>query len=250
MRNSFIHPLTLISFYSGAGDDKGDGFNPELVRMVYRTDWDSTKELIKFTDGYIPTTGVSLDNNAHFILVIKQIQFNRNKTTKILDYGFSILPAFLEGIYCYTGVYQLPIFKGDITQDTAAELLKGNPYSTILELTQKTNKLTGKKMVEVMDKSSLLVRLKDNIFDQLFERPFDLTRMDYHFMPSAFLKKLRYDYEKEERIENLKGTIGEKYLPKGMVPEQWNEVLKVTVNEAYQMNLENEDDDHQSDDSL
>jgi hypothetical protein len=118
------------------------------------------------------------------IFNIKEIIYNKNKTAKINDFGFAILPLIAENIYIYTGTYQLPVFKGDMTRDTVNELAMDDPYQTILEMAVKKGK-NGKPLIEPMEKTSLIVRLKDNFYEKLFDYQFDISRMDYSFLPQA-----------------------------------------------------------------
>jgi len=174
------------------------------------------------------------------IFIIKEVVFSNNRAA-IKDYGFAMLPLLAEKRYIYTGIYQLPIFKYDLTKEASEELAKDDPWKMLLTLAGKKNPKTKKPFADIMDGCSLIIRLKDNNYEQLIEEPFEHQRMNYYFLPEQKLEKYRYDEKKEEKLKKASLKPMKDIIIKGVIPEEFNEVLRKALNDAYKLNLEDDD---------
>jgi len=96
-------------------------------------------------------------------------------------------------MYSYTGIYQIPLFKGDVSKSVVEELGRRNPWEFMLELmTTKDSKLKAMK-VQMLEYTSLFVRLRDNFYTNIYKDPLDYGRCNYCFLPTKTLAKYIYN---------------------------------------------------------
>jgi len=208
----------------------------EQVKLVYQIDWQSSQSNIGFLDGYFDIRGLDLPSNSQMIFSIKEIVYSKDKTGQSRDIGFTIIPLIDSKGYLYTGCYQMPLFKKDLTKGLAEDLQKEDPWKRMVELLTLKDPKTKKPTAELLTHSSLIIRLKDNFYDKLYEQPFDTTRMKYFFLPENKIPKYIYDMKVQEKLKTTKKM--QALLPKGAVEDEFNELLKRTMGLAYNVTFD------------
>ena len=174
------------------------------------------------------------------IFSIKEIIFSKDKTGTARDIGFTIIPLIDSKGYFYTGLYQIPIFKKDLTKGITDELQKEDPWKRIIDMLTEKDPKTKKPITELLLHTSLIIRLKDNYYEKLYETPMDVSRMKYFFLPESKLPKYIYDRKVQEKIGTTKKM--NLILPKGAVEDEFNELLKRTMGLAYNVQFEEQEE--------
>jgi hypothetical protein len=140
----------------------------EQVFFANRIDYNSPVTCPKFRDDWFRFETTPLEKNSHVLFTVKEVIFAKKGQPTVKDVGFGILPLVTadEGaLYSYTGIHQVPLFKKDLTKNVVEELSRRNPWNFMLELmTTKDSKLKSMK-VQMLESTSLFVRIKDNYFE-------------------------------------------------------------------------------------
>ena len=110
----------------------------------------------------------------------------------------------------------------------------------MIELMTVKDPKTKKYVNELLTHTSIIVRLKDNYYDKLYEQPFDFSRMKYYFLPENKLPKYILDFKVSEKLKTTKKM--KDLLPKGAVEDEFNELLKRTMALAFGINADDDAD--------
>ena len=196
---------------------------------------------MKFTDGYIDKRNDDLVQNSHMIFSVKEIIYSKTKEGTSRDIGFTILPLIDSKNYLHTGTYQLPLFKRDLTRTITDDLQREDPYKLLLKLMTVKDPKTKKYVNELLTPTSIMVRLKNNYFDKLYEKPMDFTRFKTYYLPDDKLQKYIYDGKIEEKLKTSKKMNA--ILPKGAIEDEFNELLRQTMGLGYNVQFDDLEDE-------
>lgn len=76
-------------------------------------------------------------------------------------YAWTIIPVFTYEGYTNSGVYQVPLFKGDVNENVLKSVVSNpNPWKRFLEFLTEPDD-TGKPTIEYLKPSSVIVRIID-----------------------------------------------------------------------------------------
>ena len=205
----------------------------DLVFIANQIDYNSSTQCIVYTDGWFKFEGQVLEKNAHIIFTVKEIVLNKKKQSTIKDQGFGILPQVTPEMYSYTGIYQIPLFKRDIMNTVVEELGRRNPWDFMLELMTTKDKKFKSMKLQMLEYTSLFVRLKDNFYNHIYKDPLDYGRCNYSFLPTKTLAKYIYNEKIQQKLAKSKnmGTL----LPKGSDFYEMNYLLLQIIAESYQL---------------
>jgi hypothetical protein len=231
-----IHlPRTLFPYISFYNEPPAT----DLVKLIYQVDWKSSQNLIEFKDGYFDLR-TNLENNYHLIISVKEIVFTKEKAGQVTDVGFTIMPLIDDKGFAFTGSYQLPLFKKDLTKGITDELQKEDPFARLLQMMGEKDPKTKKPIVELLQFSSVMIRIKDNYYDKLYEKPLDPFRLQQYFLPENKKEKYIYDQKIMKNLEKTKRMNA--LLPKGAVDFEFNELMRRTMGLAYNVQFEEVDE--------
>lgn len=172
------------------------------------------------------------------IISVKEMVFTKEKAGQASDVGFTILPLIDAKGFFYTGTYQIPLFKKDITRSVADELQKEEPWRRLIDFMTMKDPKTKKRLLELLQPVSVIVRLKDNYYQDLYEVPFDTVRMKYYLVPDTLMSSYIYDQKAQIRLEKTKRM--KEILPKGAIGLEFNELLRRTMGMAYNVQFDEE----------
>jgi hypothetical protein len=195
-------------------------------------------------DGYFDLRSIDLPSNAHLIISVKEMVFTKEKAGQLTDVGFTIIPLIDDKGFLYTGSYQLPIFKKDLTKGITDELQKEDPWRRLIQMMEEKDPKTKKPIVELLQFSSVMVRIKDNYYDRLFETPMDPFRIQNFFLPETKKDKYIYDQKVIKNLEKTKRMNA--LLPKGALEHEFNELLRRTMGLAYNLQFEDGEEPEKS----
>jgi hypothetical protein len=173
------------------------------------------------------------------IISIKEMVFTKEKAGQASDVGFTIVPLIDTKGFFYTGTYQIPLFKKDITKSVAEDIQKDEPWRRLIEFMELKDPKTKKRLIELLQPVSVIVRLKDNYYQNLYETPYDTQRMKYYMLPDTLLDKYMYDEKAQIRLEKTRRM--KEILPKGAIGLEFNELLRRTMGMAYNVQFEEEE---------
>ena len=132
------------------------------------------------------------------------------------------------------------MFKKDLTKSVTDELQKEDPWGKMIELLTTKDVKTKKPVVELLPNASIIVRLKDNWYDALYEKPLDTSRMKYYFLPEN--KKEKYILNAQILDKLTKTKPMKALLPKGAIEDEYNELLRRSMGLAYNVTFEDNDE--------
>jgi hypothetical protein len=194
--------------------------------------------MVKFTDGYFTIKSTVLPPNSHMIFSIKEVIYRPGKPTELLNVGFTLIPLVDEKGFFYSGTYQLPVFKNDLQLESVETLQKEEPWGRMIELLVEKNPITKKPYAELIYHTSIIVRLKDSWYDELFETPLDVSRINYFFLPENKLPNYKYDRNTDKKLEKTKKMRA--LLPKDTTGDEYNAVVYNMFTQNYGVAFDDE----------
>lgn len=170
------------------------------VQVVYELNFDSPAKAIQFNDSLKKFYVTQPNSSMILIYEIFEVKFSKSGIEKVSPYGFSFLPVFqyvdlnntdqLE-IYANTSVQQLLIFKGRPDSDF---ILKATSSPSIKKFIGESIQA---KSLEPYPKMSLIVKLFDNQFENIFQEPFStFNRLQQEYMIVKSTKDYAFNYKK------------------------------------------------------
>lgn len=157
-----------------------ENINPNGCYVFCQPDWNSPFDCVKFADDPVCVTHQGYEKNSHAIFSLFFVEFDRRNRPTIKNIGFSFLPLFAAEDYLNSGVYQLPVFKGNLDNETALRMQHNDPMQLLLEAAQVTSK---SNRLNLLDSTSIVVRLKDNFLGEVFTKKLDFERIDTSLIP-------------------------------------------------------------------
>ena len=195
------------------------------VQVIYKPNFDSPQKAINFFDELKRFYVTLPDYSAVIIYEIYETKMDKKGINKVEPMGFSFLPLFqyvemgtsrsdnLE-IYINTAIHQLMIFKGRPDEAFINKVINSENFLSFL-----TDQVNSKQL-EPIPKMSLIVKLFDNQFENIFQEPeqsYEKTSQDYMIMKNP--KNLKFHYRKDF-ARNKSGVIS-KLLGKNLTPSQY-----------------------------
>ena len=107
-------------------------------------------------DGFATFRDIKADRYMHAIVDIKAVSFPK-VDVKLENIGWSIVPIFSPDGYVMSGIYQVPIIKGDVNEVLIEELRTNEHWPYI----NKIMKSKGNKM-KFLEYTSCIVRVLDS----------------------------------------------------------------------------------------
>jgi hypothetical protein len=203
------------------------------VQVVHKIDFESPVKAIRFTDNQKEYYMTKPDVTAVIIFEIFSVTVKNDKIDKVANYGFSILPLFqyveLDGsqesieVFVNSSIRQLPIFKGVPDRDLIDKVVQ-KPNVAVFIASNIEN-----KSLEVIPKTSLIVMLKDNQFEEFCkDKMRTMNEIDTQFMTMKNAKTYAFNYKKDY-VSN-KSSLLKKMLPKKMSPANYESQVYDYIN--------------------
>lgn len=82
----------------------------------------------------------------------------------------------------------------------------------------------------------MMIRIKDNYFDKLYEKPVELERLDHYFLPEAKINKYKLDEARYKKL--LKAPKMRKIIKPGIDEVEFNHILKEALSRAYNVSFD------------
>ncbi|EGR33876.1 hypothetical protein IMG5_033550 [Ichthyophthirius multifiliis] len=167
----------------------GGGYKRDEIMLNSAYNWQSPITSPQFTEGYFTFTGVEFQQNLSIIIDCRKVIFNKKGDQVYLEnIGWTLCPVFTNNGYVKSGIYQLPIFKGQVPFDILQKASQQNPWMAIQEGIK--NKKNSVKYYETM---SCIVRILDAQRDGHYQIPFDYTRVNYNYLPKDKIGDYAYN---------------------------------------------------------
>lgn len=214
------------ALYNDTGDRLQVNFNSSL-------DWTSPAISPRYIDGYMRYRDINFSQNLCYIIDVREIKIHK-KGVEIMDYGWTILPVFTYDGYVNSGVYQLPLFKGAVKKIVLQELEHSKePWKKMISFMEKRDNYTNKKILELLEPASVVVRLLDGQREGHFKISFDHRRIDYSYLPDDKYYSYSYNEAVAKNLKKKKKLIALK--PKKMTELQLNTKITDSVIEALKL---------------
>jgi len=127
--------------------------NASKLQLNSVLDWDGPLLSPRFLDGYMTFKDIPFSKNMHLIVDIRTI--NLLKHPPQFSYvGWTIVPLFTPDGFVLSGVYQIPLFVGEVNKTIVEELAENDPWPHIMD------QIKAKK-IKYLGNSSIMIRLVD-----------------------------------------------------------------------------------------
>lgn len=130
-------------------------------RSVYLNsllDWEGPLMSPRFLDDYVTFQNVKFDKNVHIIIDIRTVNLSKYPA-QFTSIGWGLFPIFTPDGYVKSGIYQVPLIKGEITEEIASNFLRkidSDPWTSLMDEMKKNKKLKW------LETTSAMVRLVDS----------------------------------------------------------------------------------------
>lgn len=143
-----LPPATLYT-------DEGDTSKIQLTSLL---NWEGPAKSPQFLDGYITFKDLNFEKNLCIIIDIRSVNFS--KTTPVFSkIGWTICPIFSPDGYVLSGLYQIPLFKGEVPLGIINDLKENDPWPFLMDLVK--NKRNQYKLTW-LENASVMIRLLDS----------------------------------------------------------------------------------------
>jgi hypothetical protein len=149
-----------------------DSHSATDVQVMHKLDFDSTMKAISFNNEDKNFYVTQTDKTAVLIYEVYNVTLKNNQVDKVTTHGFSVLPLFqyvqVDGtidsveVFIGSGLFQLPLFKGAPDANFIDKVVEKPNVGAFLESN------VQEKNLEIIPKSSLIVMLKDNQYEEAF----------------------------------------------------------------------------------
>lgn len=171
------------------------------VHVFDKYDWNSFVDTPTFLDGFQTFKNIDFNENLHVIVDIRQVNLD---TKDLKPLAWTIIPVFYEDGYVRSGIYQIPLFAGQVPSGLLTEMTAQDPWNYLVKASEKSG---GPKYFQ---NSSLLFRIIDAQREGHFSQALDLNRLDYSYIPKSILSKVSYNsaaYQRGEDGNRLNSVI-------------------------------------------
>eukprot|EP00343_Euplotes_focardii_P001741 CAMPEP_0205802664 /NCGR_PEP_ID=MMETSP0205-20121125/5079_1 /ASSEMBLY_ACC=CAM_ASM_000278 /TAXON_ID=36767 /ORGANISM="Euplotes focardii, Strain TN1" /LENGTH=296 /DNA_ID=CAMNT_0053069491 /DNA_START=516 /DNA_END=1403 /DNA_ORIENTATION=+ len=175
------------------------------VQTSYKINFDSPQKAINFIDEIKRFYITKPDYSTILLYEIFQVNFGKIGIEKVIPFGFSFLPLFqyveMEGndytpdksleTYINTAIHQLLVFKGRPTEEFIQKATNAENFTGFLN-----GQIEGGAL-ESIPKMSLIVRLYDNQFENIFTDPEDAyEKIEQKYFIIKNRKSVKFTYKK------------------------------------------------------
>ncbi len=128
---------------------------PNVAKLQLNSvlDWDGPLMSPRFLDGYMTFKDIPFNKNLHLIIDIRTLNLMKHPPL-FSKVGWTIVPLFTPDGFVLSGVYQVPIFVGEVNKKMIEELAETDPWPYIQD------QLKTKKLKQ-LEQSSIMIRLVD-----------------------------------------------------------------------------------------
>lgn len=136
-------------------EEEGDRAKIQITTLL---NWEGPAKSPQFLDGYITFKDMNFEKNLCMIIDIRSVNFAKIPPlfSKI---GWTICPIFSPDGYVLSGLYQIPLFKGEFPNALRTELQENDPWPYLMDLVK--NKRNPHK-VAYLENASVMCRLVDS----------------------------------------------------------------------------------------
>jgi hypothetical protein len=162
------------------------------VKMAKTVDWNSSARTPVYLDGYSAFLNMQFDPNMHVLLDVRGVNVS-SKKPDVSTVGWTLIPVFDPQGYVNSGVFQVPLFKGQVPLSILQELTRNSPWEQLLKVSADK---TGPKMMPQM---SVIVSLIDGQRDENVSASLDIQKLNYSYIPQDKLASYIYDQAAADR---------------------------------------------------
>lgn len=139
--------------------------DPLELQLNSSFDWSSPLKSPAYIEGFVHYKKRSAHKAAHLVIDIRKIKTVKNKGKEVFDeepYAWTILPLFTFDCYVNSGIYQLPLFKGKVSNEILKSVKAStDPWTKIMQTMRETDPETRKPLLQYLNPASVVVRLID-----------------------------------------------------------------------------------------
>lgn len=128
------------------------------IQMTSLLNWEGPAKSPQWLDGYITFKDIPHQNNLHMLIDIRSVSFAKT-TPEFSKIGWTICPIFSPDGFVLSGIYQIPLFKGEFPKGLRQELQENDPWPYLMELMK--NKKNPFKLSFLGD-TTVICRLVDS----------------------------------------------------------------------------------------
>lgn len=187
--------------------------NPPSKYLTYfftHFDFDSTITYPRYQSNYSTIYNrVQIQNNfgaepgSHLVIDIRAVDVVNNKLNQV---GWTIFPLFIfqdTSIYANTGLFALPIFKGEVNKLIIFDLVSKNNKQPLTAI----NNLFKDKSIPTLESTVVLIRVRNAIFTNMYEYPMDFSVLNAEYMNSDSYMELRISETRMKQGDKLSTLI-------------------------------------------
>ena len=175
--------------------------DPTQIQLNSSLDWNSPWKSPAYIEGFVHYKKVPPDKSTHLVIDVRCIKIVKKKGVEYetqVPYAWTILPLFTYEGYMNSGIYQVPLFKGEVDAQILKELkTSADPWKQMMNIMRETDLETKKSRLEYLSPASVIVRLIDGQREGHYNIPFDWRRLSHEYLPQNKL----FDYSYNEAVE-------------------------------------------------
>ena len=125
-------------------------------------DWDSPIRSPSFIEGYVTYYQREFTKGKVCIIDVREIKKFADKESEFETYAWTILPVFTYEGYVNSGVYQMPLFRGEVDENVLTRVNNStDPWKEFMDISKEIDFDTGKPTIQYLRPASVIVRLID-----------------------------------------------------------------------------------------
>lgn len=198
---SSLMPFVVIVSINPPGSFYTTSVISQDIQLIDHYDWNSFIDTPCFIDGFQTFKNVEFNQYLHIVVDIRQVNLTSRSLSPV---AWTIIPVFFPEGYVKSGIYQSPLFSGPVPYGLLNEMTTQEPWPYLLNASKKSG---GPKYFQ---SASILFRLIDSQREGHFNKPLDLNRIDYSYIPKDVLGKFSYNsagYQKNNEGNILRSSI-------------------------------------------
>ncbi|KAL4430115.1 hypothetical protein ABPG74_013562 [Tetrahymena malaccensis] len=212
------------------GQDIGDSKNVNLVSDVNLL---SYAESPQFNSEFMYFRNQPFNRYLSVIVDVKAVQLSKDKQTNTI--GWTMVPLFSPDGYVLSGVFQLPLIKGEVNPQLLQQMVKRDPWEIIKELTD-----NNKSQTKYAEFTSIIVRIVDAQREGHFKNPYQVDLFDFRYLPQPKLKQWAYTNTTTKELQNSRKIYQNfsefKGIPNVIEMEQFNKGIKFDIASSFGLN--------------
>lgn len=134
--------------------------NPDTqkIQLTSLLNWEGPAKSPQWLDGYITFKDIDFNKNLCILIDIRTVNFSKT-TPQFTKVGWTICPIFSADGFVMSGMYQIPLFKGEFPTVLRQELQENDPWPYLMDQ-MKAKNLPYK--LSWLENSSVVCRLVDS----------------------------------------------------------------------------------------